>query len=67
MSSIGLPADTPWPPTTATQSRGPFDYSRWDKICNDVERRDAVEERYDYLQKNPKYEWRNGERCRILF
>jgi len=66
--AFGLPADTPWPPTDAARHRkGPFDYSRWNKICDDVERKDAVEERYDHLQQNPQYEWRDGQKCRVLF
>jgi len=66
--AFGLPADTPWPPAGPSgQRKGPFDYSRWNKICDDVERKDAVEERYEYLQSNPQYEWRDGQRCRVLF
>merc|ERR1719478_1786708 len=48
--AFGLPADTPWPPGGSGQRQGPFDYSRWNKIVDDIERKDAVEERYDHLQ-----------------
>jgi len=66
--AFGLPADTPWPPPDpASRRKGPFDYSRWDKIVDDIERRDKVQERYDDLQKNPQYEWRDGQKLQVIF
>mmetsp|Transcript_72530 Transcript_72530/g.125861 ORF Transcript_72530/g.125861 Transcript_72530/m.125861 type:complete len:833 (-) Transcript_72530:86-2584(-) len=66
--AFGLPADTPWPPADpSSRQKGPFDYSRWNRIVDDIERKDEVNERMDYLDRNPKYEWRNGEKMRVIF
>jgi hypothetical protein len=66
--AFGLPADTPWPPPDPTlKNKGPFDYSRWDRIVDDIEQRDKRMDRYEYLQANPKYEWRNGQKMRVIY
>lgn len=56
---------SPLPPTAGR--KGAFDYSRWDKIVDDIEKRDQVRERYDQLQKNPQYEWRDGQKMQVIF
>jgi len=66
--AFGLPPDAPWPPTDPSFARkGPFDYSRWDKIVDDVEKRDRVQERYEQLQRKPQYEWRDGQKLQVIF
>lgn len=66
--AFGLPSDTPWPPPDPGSNRkGPFDYSRWDKIVEDVNRQNFAMDRYEYLQRNPQYEWKNGEKMQIIF
>lgn len=66
--SFGLPNDTPWPPPDPGENRkGPFDYSRWDKIVHDVNRENFAMDRYEHLQRHPQYEWRNGEKMQIIF
>lgn len=64
--AFGLPPDTPWPPQDPS-SKDSFDYSRWDKIVDDIERKDEVMERFEYLQANPQYEWKNGSKMRVLY
>jgi len=66
--AFGLPADTPWPPADPSAKRkGPFDYSRWDKVVDDIERHEKVQERYEHLQQNPQYEYKNGTKMRVIF
>lgn len=66
--AFGLPADTPWPPEDPAAGRkGPFDYSRWDRIVDDIEQQEKVVERYEHLQQNPQYEYRNGTKMQIIF
>lgn len=66
--AFGLPPDTPWPPTDPNlRKKGPFDYSRWDKVVEDIEKHEKVVERYEHLQKNPQYEWRNGQKMQVIF
>eukprot|EP00930_Biecheleria_cincta_P031978 TRINITY_DN22187_c0_g2_i1.p1 TRINITY_DN22187_c0_g2~~TRINITY_DN22187_c0_g2_i1.p1 ORF type:complete len:845 (-),score=203.92 TRINITY_DN22187_c0_g2_i1:83-2617(-) len=66
--AFGLPADTPWPPQDASQrKKGPFDYSHWDKVVDDIERQEKVVERYEHLQANPRYEERNGQKMQVIF
>lgn len=66
--AFGLPPDTPWPPVDPTNRRkGPFDYSHWDKIVDDIERHEHIVDRFDQLQKNPRYEMRNGEKMRVVY
>jgi len=66
--AFGLPPDAPWPPTDpALKKKGPFDYSRWDKVVDDIERHEKVVERYEHLQKNPQYEYRDGQKMQIVF
>lgn len=66
--SFGLPGDTPWPPPDPGLKRqGPFDYSRWDKVVEEADMHSLAEARYEYLQRNPQYEWKNGEKMRIIF
>lgn len=66
--AFGLPPDTPWPPGNPTSRlKGPFDYSRWDKVVDDIERRDKAVERYERLQKSPEYEWRDGQKMQVIF
>jgi len=65
--AFGLPPGTPWPPPDMNQKKkGPFDYSRWDKIVDDVEKHDKVVEKYEELQRNPKYEWKDGQKMQVL-
>eukprot|EP00812_Abedinium_dasypus_P004707 NODE_1586_length_1106_cov_323.842055.p1 GENE.NODE_1586_length_1106_cov_323.842055~~NODE_1586_length_1106_cov_323.842055.p1 ORF type:complete len:323 (-),score=137.96 NODE_1586_length_1106_cov_323.842055:121-945(-) len=65
---FGLPSDTPWPPPDNTQLlKGPFDYSRWDKIIYECEMQAKADDRAEYFERNPTYEWRDGEKCRIIF
>mmetsp|Transcript_84098 Transcript_84098/g.262654 ORF Transcript_84098/g.262654 Transcript_84098/m.262654 type:complete len:680 (+) Transcript_84098:3-2042(+) len=66
--AFGLPPDTPWPPTDPNLRRkGPFDYSRWDKVVEDIEKHEKVVERYEHLQRNPQYEWRDGQKMQVIF
>mmetsp|Transcript_23443 Transcript_23443/g.54619 ORF Transcript_23443/g.54619 Transcript_23443/m.54619 type:complete len:825 (-) Transcript_23443:169-2643(-) len=66
--AFGLPANTPWPPVQNQPSqKGPFDYSRWDKIVDDAEKQDRAMDRYEYLQQNPQYEWRDGQKMRVIY
>ncbi|CAE8623221.1 unnamed protein product [Polarella glacialis] len=66
--AFGLPPDTPWPPADpALRKKGPFDYGHWDQIVEDIERQDKVLERYEHLQQNPKYEWRDGQKMQVIF
>eukprot|EP00931_Biecheleriopsis_adriatica_P115036 TRINITY_DN90887_c0_g1_i1.p1 TRINITY_DN90887_c0_g1~~TRINITY_DN90887_c0_g1_i1.p1 ORF type:complete len:838 (+),score=245.76 TRINITY_DN90887_c0_g1_i1:69-2516(+) len=65
--AFGLPADTPWPPDSSLRKKGPFDYGHWDKIVDDIERQDKVIERYEDLQKNPRYEYRDGQKLQVIF
>eukprot|EP00811_Abedinium_folium_P002335 NODE_1213_length_2559_cov_4.817434.p1 GENE.NODE_1213_length_2559_cov_4.817434~~NODE_1213_length_2559_cov_4.817434.p1 ORF type:complete len:834 (-),score=313.21 NODE_1213_length_2559_cov_4.817434:57-2480(-) len=66
--AFGLPSDTPWPPPDNSQLlKGPFDYSRWDKILHDCEMQTRCEERAEYYESNPTYQWRDGEKCRVIF
>lgn len=65
--AFGLPADTPWPPDASLRKKGPFDYGHWDKIVEDVERQEKVLERYEHLQKNPKYEYRDGQKMQVIY
>ncbi|CAE7027191.1 Polb [Symbiodinium natans] len=65
--AFGLPADTPWPPDASTRKKGPFDYGHWDKIVDDIERQEKVLDRYDRLQKNPQYEYRDGQKMQVIF
>lgn len=64
--AFGLPSDTPWPPPCPEQ-KGTFDYSRWDKIVTDAEQTLFIQDRVDYLQRNPQYTWVNGEKHRVLW
>eukprot|EP00440_Ansanella_granifera_P053089 gb/GFBE01057559.1/.p1 GENE.gb/GFBE01057559.1/~~gb/GFBE01057559.1/.p1 ORF type:complete len:707 (+),score=161.43 gb/GFBE01057559.1/:1-2121(+) len=51
------------------QGRNPkksFDYSRWDKIVDDLERQDEVEERRSTLDQHPEYVWKNGTKMRVM-
>jgi len=65
--AFGLPPDTPWPPADPNEGKDSFDYSRWEKIVDDIERKDEMMERFEYLQANPQYEWKNGSKMRVLF
>jgi len=65
--AFGLPADTPWPPDATLRKKGPFDYGHWDKIVEDVERQEKVLERYEKLQKDPKYEYRDGQKMQVIY
>ena len=65
--AFGLPADTPWPPDASMRKKGPFDYGHWDKIVDDIERQEKVLDRYDQLQKNPQYEYRDGQKMQVIF
>lgn len=65
--AFGLPADTPWPPDASLRKKGPFDYGHWDKIVEDVERQERVLERYEKLQKDPKYEYRDGQKMQVIY
>lgn len=65
--AFGLPADTPWPPADPYAKKGPFDYRRWDKIVDDIEKKDHVQDRFEELQKNPKYEYRDGQKMQVIF
>mmetsp|Transcript_34665 Transcript_34665/g.80898 ORF Transcript_34665/g.80898 Transcript_34665/m.80898 type:complete len:819 (+) Transcript_34665:23-2479(+) len=65
--AFGLPADTPWPPDASKRKKGPFDYGHWDKIVDDIERQEKVLDRYDRLQKNPQYEYRDGQKMQVIF
>ena len=65
--AFGLPKDTPWPPDASLRKKGPFDYGHWDKIVEDVERQEKVLERYEALQKSPKYEYRDGQKMQVIY
>lgn len=67
-TAFGLPADTPWPPADpATTNKGDFDYSRWDHIADFADKKFDADERFEHLQRNPVYEYRDGEKFRVIF
>ncbi|CAE7038778.1 unnamed protein product [Symbiodinium natans] len=43
-----------------------FDHSKWDRIVEDLERREEVEDRRDGLAKQPEYVWKNGVKMRVM-
>jgi len=66
--AFGLPADTPWPPPDRSKLlKGPFDYSRWDKIVYDIEKIDQAMEQIEHYEQNPTFEMQDGMKVRRLF
>lgn len=66
--AFGLPPGTSWPPGDPTlKQKGPFDYSHWEKVADDLEKKDKARERFEELQRNPQYEWRDGQKLQVIF
>mmetsp|Transcript_155017 Transcript_155017/g.496890 ORF Transcript_155017/g.496890 Transcript_155017/m.496890 type:complete len:714 (-) Transcript_155017:56-2197(-) len=68
---FGRPAGSPWPPPEQTRAppprkKGTIDYSHWERVVNDVERRTEVMDRREHLEQNPEYVWRNGTKMRVM-
>eukprot|EP00930_Biecheleria_cincta_P042437 TRINITY_DN29202_c0_g1_i1.p1 TRINITY_DN29202_c0_g1~~TRINITY_DN29202_c0_g1_i1.p1 ORF type:complete len:695 (-),score=182.01 TRINITY_DN29202_c0_g1_i1:18-1877(-) len=54
------------PEVNAGQKKQIFDYDKWDKIVDDIERKEEVEDRRSNLEQNAEYVEKNGTKMRVM-
>eukprot|EP00931_Biecheleriopsis_adriatica_P008724 TRINITY_DN109868_c0_g1_i1.p1 TRINITY_DN109868_c0_g1~~TRINITY_DN109868_c0_g1_i1.p1 ORF type:complete len:695 (+),score=173.21 TRINITY_DN109868_c0_g1_i1:33-2087(+) len=54
------------PDNVARQPTHDFDYGKWDRIVEDIERQEELDDRRQSLEQHPEYVWKNGVKMRVM-